>query len=231
VVFQAAGPSIASIQGTIDAYRAALGGANNGNVPGPLAGGRREINWDGGGSAATAIAGTPFAGFLITRGALFTTHGTGFVQAPTSGLASTFGNATYETIFQPFSPVRLFSPIGSNVTEMSFFLPGGGNVHATTSGFGAIFSDVDQLDGGTGRRRGSTVVEYYGQDGSLLYRGFVAASPGDASLSFLGILFEDARIAAVRITAGDSVPGHDDERLNDVVMMDDFIFGEPQIAK
>jgi hypothetical protein len=228
VVFQAAGPSIVSIQGTLDAYRAALGGVNNGNAPGPLAGGRREINWDGGGSTATAVAATPFAGFLITRGALFTTNGHGFVQAPTSGLASTFGNASYETIFQSFSPVRLFSPIGSNVTEVAFFLPGGGNIHATTTGFGAVFSDVDQPDGQAPRRRGATLVEYYDAGGHLLYSSSFAASPGDASFSFLGILFSDARIAGVRIITGDHAPGGDDSRANDVVMMDDFIFGEPQ---
>ena len=66
VVFQAAGPNIASIQSMVDAFRAALGGINNGNVPGPLPGGRREINWDGGGSTATSPAPTPFDGFLIT---------------------------------------------------------------------------------------------------------------------------------------------------------------------
>jgi len=45
-VFQAAGPDIASIQGTVDQFRSALGGVNNGNVAGPLDAGRREINWD-----------------------------------------------------------------------------------------------------------------------------------------------------------------------------------------
>ena len=35
-VFQAAGPTIASIQSAVDQYRAALGVANNGNTPGPL---------------------------------------------------------------------------------------------------------------------------------------------------------------------------------------------------
>src|SRR6476620_1162810 len=35
-VFQAAGPTGASIQGTLDAYRAALGGLLNNNNPGPL---------------------------------------------------------------------------------------------------------------------------------------------------------------------------------------------------
>ena len=74
-VFQAAGPDGASIQATVDAYRLALGEVNNGNAPGPLARGRREINWDGGGSTATSVAATPFAGFLNTRGALFVTPG------------------------------------------------------------------------------------------------------------------------------------------------------------
>src|SRR5688572_21693048 len=88
VVFQAAGPNIASIQSMVDAFRTALGGINNGNVPGPLPGGRREINWDGGGSTATSPAPTPFDGFLITRGGRFVTNGSGFVQAPVEGIAT-----------------------------------------------------------------------------------------------------------------------------------------------
>lgn len=155
LVFQAAGPTIESIQGTIDEFRAALGDPNNANTPGPLSSGRREINWDGGGSATT-VSGTPFAGFLVIRGALFTTPGTGFVQAPPSGLADTFDNPTYADIFQPFSPLRLFSPIGSNVTEAQFFVPGGGNIPAVTTGFGAVFTDVDEPDGsGPGPKRGN----------------------------------------------------------------------------
>jgi hypothetical protein len=56
----------------------------------------------------------------------------------------------------------------------------------------------------------------------------VPASPGDGSLSFFGIVFEDARIAQVRITSGDIAPGPDDDKDHDVVMMDDFLYGEPQ---
>src|SRR5262245_29178194 len=100
-VFQAAGPSTASIQASLDAYRLALGGGNNGIAPGPIATGRREINWDGGGSTATSLAGTPFTQFLDGRGSLFVTPGSGFVQAPPSGLAQTFANPTYEKVFQP----------------------------------------------------------------------------------------------------------------------------------
>jgi len=227
VIFQAAGPTAASIQSTVDQFRTALGGTNNGNVAGPLADGRREINWDGGGSTATSIVPTPFTGFLNNRGALFSTVGTGFVQAPVAGIADTFGNATYSTIFQAFSPVRLFSPIDSRLTDVRFFIPGGnGTTEATTTGFGAIFTDVDRQ----GHRPGA-FVEYYDVAGRLLHSSFVPASPGDASLSFFGLIFEDARIAGVRIRSGSVKPGRDDSRQHDIVMMDDFIFGEPQAVK
>jgi hypothetical protein len=235
VVFQAAGPNIASIQNTIDQYRAALGATNNGNAPGPLTNGRREINWDGGGSTATSVVGTPFTGFLANRGALFATTGTGFVQAPLAGLAETFHNETYVTVFQPFSPQRLFSPIDSNVTEAQFFVPGGGDAPApaTTTGFGAVFTDVDLPNGSgpgdtNGNRKASTLIECFGTDGGLIFSSFVPASPGDGSLSFLGIVFVDARIARVRITSGDAAPGPNDDGTHDIVMMDDFLYGEPQ---
>jgi len=235
-VFQASGSGIASIAGTVDAYRAALGGINNGNAAGPRGSGRREINWDGGGSTATSPAESPFSGFLINRGALFATPGSGFVQASTTGLAETFANPGYETTFAAFSPVRLFTPVGSNVTEVQFFVPGGGFQAATTRGFGVVFGDVDQPDGGgpggkRGNRGASTLVEYFGTDGRLIYSGFAPASPGTATLSFLGIVFDDARIASVRITTGSAAPGGDDVGGRDVVVMDDFIYGEPRLVQ
>ena len=57
ITVAAAGPDAADIQATVDAFRAALGDPNNGNAPGPLASGRREINWDGGGSTDTSVGG------------------------------------------------------------------------------------------------------------------------------------------------------------------------------
>ena len=233
IVFQAAGPDQASIQGIVDQFRAALGD-NNLNAPGPLDGGRREINWDGGGSTATSPAPTPFTGFLVTRGALFTTPGTGFVQAPVEGLAETFGNPDFVTSFRAFSPVRLFSAVNSNVTKVEFFVPGGGDIPAVTTGFGAVFTDVDQPDGRPrrfGARQPSTVVKYFDAYGQLLYTSAVAASPGDASLSFFGAIFADARVAKVVIVSGNVEPGPYDESRSDVVVMDDFIFGEPKSAK
>src|SRR3954452_21441650 len=61
-VFQAAGPDANSIAGTVNAFRLALGITNNGNNPGPLQTGHREINWDGGNPAImdTTAPVTPF---------------------------------------------------------------------------------------------------------------------------------------------------------------------------
>src|SRR5205814_835559 len=149
-VFQAAGPNAASIQSTVDAFRAALGGGNNLNNAGPLASGRREINWDGGNPAvvATTAPVTPFDTFLNTRGSRFTTPGTGLSQATPSGLAALFNNASYATIFSTFSPSRLFTPVGSDQTDGLFFVPGSnGAAAATVSAFGAVFTDVDQPNG------------------------------------------------------------------------------------
>jgi hypothetical protein len=239
MIFQAAGPTAESIEGTVEAYRTALGEPNNANAPGPLAEGRREINWDGGGSDATTQPITPFDVFL-NRGAQFTTLGIGLSQAPPSGgpqggLETLFGNATYGEIFSTFSAPRLFTPVGSNLTEARFFIPGSGTSSpATVRGFGAIFTDVDESNGiGPRLRRAnprgdSTLMEYFDRDGRLIFSSFVPASPGDASLSFFGVLFDEAVIARVRITTGNAAPGPDDDNENDIVMMDDFFYSEPQ---
>jgi hypothetical protein len=67
--------------------------------------------------------------------------------------------------------------------------------------------------------------------GQVLYTSVVAPSPGDASLSFFGVVFEDARIARIKIVSGNIEPGPYDEKRSDVVVMDDFIFGEPRLGK
>ncbi len=251
IIFQAAGPIAESIQSTVDAFRAALGDPNNGNNPPPLdRSGRREINWDGGNPPVdiTTAPVTPFNVFLNTRGGQFTTPGVGLSQAPPSGgpqggLEALFNNPTYGTTFSTFSPLRLFTPVDSNITEALFFVPGANpNLQpgtnpaepATVRGFGAVFTDVDEPNGiGRRGRRGdprgaSTLMEYFDVDDRLIFSSFVPASPGDASLSFFGIVFDDARIARVRIRTGDIAPGPDDDEKRDIVMMDDFIYGEPQ---
>ena len=233
IVFQAAGPNAASIQSTVDQFRAALGETNNGNAPGPLLTGRREINWDGGGATNTSPGPTPFTVFLITRGALMETPGSGFVQAPPSGLADTFSNPSLATTFQPFSPLRLFAPVDSTITDVTFFVPGGGNIPAITSGFGAVFADVDSPDGGgPGVRQskpvGSSSIAFYDAAGKLLYQSGIPSSPGTATLSFFGIAFPEPSIAFVRIMTGRKDPSEGLDPGVDLVVLDDFLYGEPQ---
>ena len=221
IIFSASGANPAAIQGTVDAFRAALGDPNNGNAPGPLVMGRREINWDGGGQATT-LSPTPFNGFENIRGALFTTPGTGFVQAPPSGLATTFANPTYAN-FQTFSAPRLFSAIGSNVNDTTFSIPGsGGTMPAFVSGFGAVFADVDVAT--------STSIQYFDLAGNSLGTFFAPAA--NNGLSFLGVFFNAGeQVGRVRVTSGNVAPGpNDNPPGTDVVMMDDFIYGEPQGA-
>src|SRR6266496_5744482 len=218
LVFQAAGPDATSIQGAVDAFRASLGN-NNGNNPGPIQKGRREINWDGGNPNLmdTTAPITPFLVFLNTRGSQFKTPGLGLSQAPPSGgaqggLAVLFGNPTYGKIFRTFSPSRLFTPVGSNITEASFFIPGtNGTVPATVRGFGAVFTDVDQQADSNPNHKASTLIEYLDKDSRILFSSSVPASPGGGNLSFFGIVFGDARIAAVRIQAGNVAPGPTDD--------------------
>lgn len=226
VTFTVGGDSTpASIQATVDSFRATVGNPNNGNTAGPLAGGRREINWDGGG-AATTVSGTPFNGFQNIRGALFTTPGTGFTQAPPSGLATQFSNANYSTAFGVFSQQRLFTANGSTITDTTFFIPGtNGATPATVSAFGAVFSDVDLNN--------ITKIDFFDPNGNLLTSVFVpAGSTTTASLSFAGVAFNAGeQIGRVRITSGNTALGANanDSAANniDVVVMDDFIYSEP----
>src|SRR4030095_425898 len=189
VVFQAAGPTPQSILSTVDAFRAALGVTNNGSNPGPLDSGHREINWDGGGANnTTSPPVTPFDVFLNSRGAQFTTRGTGLTQAPPAGgpdggLAQLFNNPTYGTIFKTFSPPRLFGTVGSNVMDALFFIPGtNGGTAARVNGFGVVFTDVDQPSG-RGKANGlATQIRVFGADGKLVFRGSAPAAPGDGTL-------------------------------------------------
>ena len=214
-----AGEQAVHIQATVDAFRAALGEPNNGNNPGPLAGGRREINWDGGGAVTPSLAGTPFTGFTDTRGATMTTPGSGFIQAAPADLGGQFGNMTYGTTFAAFSPLRLFTPIQSNITDVTFSVPGSmGADFATVSAFGAVFSDVDT---------DATTIEFFNEDDVFLTDFIVPSLAGTATFSFMGIQFDQGeKIGRVRITTGDAALGPNDG-VADVVVMDDFLYAEP----
>jgi len=221
ITFSAAGLNAAAITPTVTSFRAAVGAPNNANNPGPLPSGRREINWDGGG-AATTSSPTPFNGFQNIRGASFSTPGTGFLQATPAGLDTFFGrgDALYDTIFEPFSPQRVFTPVGSTITDATFFIPGsGGTVPASVSAFGVIFSDVDT--------NSVTSLELFDEDGDSLGTFFAPGIGGNQTFSFLGLQADAGeRIGRARITSG-NVALNGTSTGDDQVAMDDFIFAEP----
>ena len=157
------------------------------------------------------------------RGAVFFTTGTGFQVSADSdnptGTPVRFGNINpvFPQLFRTFSPERLFTALGSNITEVLFFIPGT-NMSATVDGFGAVFTDVNAAN--------STKIDYFDVNGELLCSRNVLPGPTPrGSLSFLGVGFDTPDVFQVRITSGNrvlSIPARD------VVVMDDFIYGEPQ---
>jgi hypothetical protein len=229
VVQSAVGPDAASIVPARDLFRLDLGGGTVAGANGSFGGVRREITWDGVPSTLAAPNNLPANFFNVTspRGVTFSTPGSGFqVSAATtdgSGQPTDFGNVdpTYTATFAPFSAQRLFTAIGSNIVDVSFFLPGT-TTPALTRGFGAVFSDVDLA--------GSTSLQFFGLGNALLGTFFVPALQGSETFSFLGVSFADAIVSRVRITSGNSALGAGvlDGNGVDLVVMDDFIYGEPQ---
>jgi len=225
VVFEASGETPADIQDAVDDFRDFLGPLNPNQV-GSFPSGRREINWDGVPDAFSAPNNLP-AGFFNAnspRGAVFFTEGTGFqVSADSDNPTNTpilFGNLhpDFPQRFTTFSPQRLFTALGSNVTETLFFVPGS-TTPATVTGFGVVFTDVNRSD--------STKVELLNARGNLIFSQNVLPGPTNrGSQSFLGVAFDAGeRIFLVRITSGNRIPRNS---ARDVVMMDDFIYAEPQ---
>jgi hypothetical protein len=220
-----AGADAAAITPARDAYRTDLGGGTTAGPNGSFDGVRREINWDGVPEAQSSPNNLNPAFFNTNspRGAVFETPGSG-VQVSSNAAPQRFGNlnATYETLFKAFSPQKLFTPIGSNVTDVKFFLPGT-TTPASITGFGAVFADVDAAD--------TTTITYYDESNKAL--DTLAAPPADAGLSFLGASYPSGtRVSRVRIRTGNTAPGPNDGGATaDVVVMDDFLYGEPQEIK
>lgn len=226
-VFTASGPDAASILATVDAFRGALGNLNA-NEPCTLGTGRREINWDAAPDGVSAPNLFPGDFFNFTsapraRGIVFTTPGTGLMLSAkeATGVGVNFANIdpSYAGTFKQFSPERLFTPIGSNVVDATFKIPGR-QTDGASAGFGAVFTDVDLV--------GSS-IEFFDASGVSL--GVFQVPAFNGGFSFLGVVFDDAIVARVRIVSGNTPigAGVSDNPTSgiDVAVMDDFVFGEP----
>ena len=236
VVRSVGGDSIAAtITPTRDLFRADIGGGTTAGSHGAFGTQRREINWDGvpATSSAPNFLAANFFNTTSPRGAVFTTLGTGFeVSGATADagagqpVAANFGNinATYSAAFGTFSAQRLFTAIGSNITDVTFFVPGTYTI-ATVTGFGAVFTDVETLNG--------TKLEFFTPANvSLGVFNVPIGSVANASLSFLGVSFNAGELVGrVRITSGNAALGagvnDNPGGGTDLVVMDDFIYSEP----
>lgn len=234
----AAGADAAAILDTVNQFRADLGGANNGANAHAGSDGRREINWDGVPNAFAAPLTLPgnFFNQNSQRGLqLVATAGvTGYMVSDAAtggngaGLRFDNLNPTYSATFSTFSPQKLFTSLGSNVYDVIFFVPltgpaQPGGTQALVSGFGSVFADVDMP--------GVTSLAFYDIHEQLL--GSFTAPVASSGLSFVGASMADgtAQIARVRFTLGNAAIGPDDNGSNfDIVVADDFIYGEPVAA-
>ncbi len=220
--FDSAGANPAAITPTRDAFRAAVGGGTTAGLNGSFGGVRREINWDG----VPDILADPnllpgnFFNANSPRGAVFSTPGTGFMVSANTGQASStlFG---FPNDFQTFSTQRLFTALGSPVTDVHFFVPGT-TIAATTSAFGVVLVDVETAL--------ISKIEFFDQNNALIFSRDALVA-GNQGLSFLGgVANAGERISRVRITSGlntiisNGVLGNPND---DVVVMDDFLYAEP----
>ena len=165
------------------------------------------------------------------RGVTFSTPGTGFqVSADTTPSVPTlteFGNIQSfgPSEFEAFSQERLFTSLGSNLTEATFSVPGSPGQTAHTKGFGVVFSDVDGP--------GVASLEFFNGTQSLglfMVPGvFDSNGPNSqGGFSFLGVSFDaDEIVTRVLIASGSHALDLPFAGVEDAVVMDDFIYGEP----
>lgn len=221
-----------NITAAVDQFRQILGDPFN-LIPGEQPRGRREINWDAVPPEFTNVNNFPGDFFNATdpaapagrrRGAVFTTRFAGF-RVSDNDFSDI--DPSYDAQFDDFSPVRTFMVAGGNTLDVTFRVAGT-DTPALVKGFGVVFSDVDRV--------GSASIELYNRHGRRLGK-FSALPRSDAGgFSFLGAAFDRSVVARVRIKSGESALGPgildvSDGGRADLVVMDDFLYGEPKAIR
>jgi len=202
IVFSGTAANVAGITSVRDAFRNAVGGWTVAGANGSFGGVRREINWDGVPDAFSSPNSLPGNFFNVNspRGLVLSTPGTGFQVSANAGVAPVeFGNInpTYPGEFAAFSAQKLFTAVGSNITDVNFFVPGT-TTPAMTSAFGAIFTDVDLAN--------TSSLQFFDILNNPLGTFFVPSLSGSETLEFLGVKFDSPVINRVRITSGNARP-------------------------
>ena len=204
--------TIASIQPAVDNFRILLG-TNNG-VGGSFGSGRREINWDGvaAGFSDPNFLPANFFNANSPRGLVMSSNA-GNLLVTTNGLSD----------FAAFSAAKFLALTGAgNQLDVTFFIPGTATA-ATVSGFGAVFLDADFNI--------ANIEAFYANGTSAGVFDVADTSVSTLGFSFLGISGNAGeRFSRFRLTLGDGGTLLSGTCLIDCVMVDDFIYGEPQAA-
>jgi hypothetical protein len=225
IVYEAAGANAAAITPTRDAFRTAVGGGTTAGANGSFGGLRREINWDG--VPDIRADPQPPAGRLLQRQLTARSgvqHAGNRFPGQRQRRPGRSGPVRLPERLPGLQPATTVTAVNSNITDVSFFVPGT-TTAATTSAFAAIFVDVEVL--------GLTTMEFFDESGSKIFSRDVPVG-GNQGLSFLGAVFDAGeRISRVRLTSGvntivaNGVLGNPND---DVVVMDDFLYAEPNRA-
>jgi hypothetical protein len=225
------GVGAAGAANALNAFRAAIGGANNGAAP-PQSTGFRQISWDD-----VALDGTDFGGDTMVidpyhtvaippdryaaRGArlfeVYAVSGDGFATV----------NPAMAGQLAAFSGQNGVAPFDGNEIELRCVLAGT-TTRARTRAFGAVFADVEIPN--------SSSIEFF-DDGVSLGKFFApAGSSGEPE--FLGVLFPGAVVTDVLLTVGtdplfffDGITftsgGPENVPSSDLAAVDDFVYAEP----
>jgi hypothetical protein len=208
------------ITATVAEFRDALGQPPNGATPGPLTSGRREINWDG--VPPDFDNNNSFPGdFFRKVGALIASHGTGLRNSSNDFFDL---NPAYAEQFEPFSKPKTFASTGSPSMDLTFVVPGS-DTPAAVNGVGIVFCDVDRV--------GSASIKLFDAKGRSLGLYLAPVRSDATGLSFVGVVFDATVIARATITAGQAAVDAGLQDLSDggnrdLVVTDNFLFGEPQ---
>lgn len=218
-VFLASG----DIQPVLEDFREALGPLNT--EPGAPAEGRREVNWDG--VPDSLLDKTLPSDF-------FNPTGPGAPVARQRGLAydpderfavSNDGfaavNQTAAETFTAFSGDKTFANVANALWFVSF-REAGNTEPASVRGFGMVLVGVDVPE--------STTIEFFNGDESL-EKISVPPRNHSSNFSFAGILFDEPVITRVQVShrgkLADGQPDITQGGDDDLIVLDDFIYGEP----
>jgi len=215
-------PDADGLKESFELFRDLLGGDNNMDLVKKkgLKEGHRQINWD----AAAVPFDMPgdFFAATVPRGCTVRSDSDEFrVSNPADGGDDLFDSINHKAAkdFQAFTLERLFTSVEENVFTIDFSVPGFVDRPAVVDGFGAVFVDVKEAH--------KTKMTFFAKSGCIIAEEYV--KPLAKGLSFLGAFSSKYPIFKVEVVLGEvAIDDSSDWKGDDVVVMDDFIYSEPQ---